>query len=300
MDRRSITAADFFMTTTKNNQLGLVVEGGGIRAIYAAGVLDVLHDLHLPLKGVIGVSAGALHGCSFVAGQQGRSFRYYKKYCRDDRFFSFKTWIKTGNIVDTQFCYHDIHRTLDPFDNDAFMASPMRFYVTCTNVETGKPEYFHIKDFFSDEIDLLRASASLPYFSRIVEYGTKKLLDGGCSDPVPVKAFQSMGYTKNILVLTQPRTHRKKDRDSMLARWLYWRYPAFCDAFENCPKHYEETLEYIDEQERLGNLFVIRPTKPIQISRLTHDPQKIIYGYEWGRKDALESVSRLQAWLQTL
>ena len=282
------------------SKLGLVVEGGGIRAIYAAGVLDVLHDLHLPLDGVIGVSAGALHSCSFVAGQQGRSIRYYKKFCQDDRFFSFKTWLKTGNIVDTKFCYHDIHRTLDPFDNETFMASRAKFYVTCSNLESGKAEYLHISDMYSDQIDLLRASASLPYFSRIVEYDGMKLLDGGCIDPIPIKAFESMGYTKNILVLTQPREHRKKDRDSMLARWVYHRYPKFCEAFENCPPTYEETLAYIDEQEQKGNLFVIRPESRINVSRLTHDPKKIEYGYELGRADAMKHLEALQAWLQTI
>ena len=280
-------------------KLGLVVEGGGVRAIYAAGILDVLHDLHLPLDGVIGVSAGAIHACSFVAGQQGRSIRYYRKYAHDERFFSFKTWLKTGNIVDTKFCYHDIHRTLDPFDNDAFMASRAKFYVTCSNLETGKAVHLHVTDMFSDQIDLLRASASLPYFSRIVEYGGMKLLDGGCTDPIPVKAFESMGYTKNILVLTQPREHRKKDRDSMFVRWLYRQYPKFCEAFENCPPTYEETLNYIDEQERQGNLFVIRPQSRINISRLTRDPKKIEYGYELGRQAALQRLEDLKAWLKT-
>ena len=126
-----------------DHRLGIVVEGGGIRGIYAAGVLDVLSDLNLPVKGVIGVSAGAVHGCSFVSGQKGRSLRFYKRFCGDDRFFSFKTLIKTGNIVDTQFCYHDIPYIYDPFDNDTFKKSGIAYYVTCTNVETGEPEYLH-------------------------------------------------------------------------------------------------------------------------------------------------------------
>ena len=270
-----------------------------MRGMFTAGVMDVMMENGVDFDGVIGVSAGALHSCSFVAGQQGRSIRYYKKYSHDPRFFSFKTWLKTGNIVDTTFCYHDIHRTLDPFDNETFMASRAKFYVTCSNVETGKAEYLHISDLFSDQIDLLRASASLPYFSRIVEYGGMKLLDGGCIDPIPIRAFESMGYTKNILVLTQPREHRKKDRDSILARWLYRRYPKFCEAFENCPPTYEETLKYIDEQEQKGNLFVIRPESRIDISRLTRDPKKIAYGYELGRQDALKRVDALKVWLES-
>ena len=155
-----------------SHRLGIVVEGGGIRGIYAAGVLDALLELKLPVKGVIGVSAGAIHACSFVSGQKGRSLRFYKRFCRDDRFFSFKTLIKTGNIVDTQFCYHDIPYIYDPFDNEAFKQSGIAYYVTCTNVETGKPEYLQLTD-MDKEIDGLRASASLPYVSQMVEFSER-------------------------------------------------------------------------------------------------------------------------------
>ncbi|MBO5658765.1 MAG: patatin family protein [Duodenibacillus sp.] len=278
------------------SSLGLVVEGGGVRAIYAAGVLDVLHDACLPFDGVIGVSAGAIHGCSFVSGQKGRSLGIYKRFCKDKRFFSFRTLFRTGDIVDAKFCYHDIPSVHFPYDDTAFAASPMRFYVTCSNLETGRAEYLHLTD-MREQIDALRASASLPYVSRIVRYRGMKLLDGGCIDPIPIKAFQALGYTHNVLVLTQPAGHNKKDRDAALAKLFYRRYPAFCKAFERCPAHYQEILRYIEMQEREGKVFVIRPEQAIPVGRLSRDRNKIQLAYDLGRRDALNRLAALDEWL---
>ena len=280
-----------------DHRLGIVVEGGGIRGIYAAGVLDVLSDLNLPVKGVIGVSAGAVHGCSFVSDQKGRSLRFYKRFCGDDRFFSFKTLIKTGNIVDTQFCYHDIPYLYDPFDNDTFKNSGIAYYVTCTNVETGEPEYLHLTD-MEKEIDGLRASASLPYVSQIVEFRGKKLLDGGCSDRIPLKAFEKLGFDRNIVISTQPREHKVKDRDAYLARLFYRKYPQFCETFAQSPVAYEQTQKDIDEASQKGNAFVIRPQASLGIKRLTHDPQDVQRGYDAGRRDALALVPALKNWIR--
>ena len=280
-----------------SHRLGIVVEGGGIRGIYAAGVLDVLSDLNLPVKGVIGVSAGAIHGCSFVAGQKERSIRFYKRFCNDDRFFSFKTLIKTGNIVDTQFCYHDIPYIYDPFDNQAFKNSGIDFYVTCTNVETGSPEYLKLSD-MDKEVDGLRASASLPYVSQIVEFRGKKLLDGGCSDRIPLKAFEKLGFDRNIVISTQPREHKVKDRDAYLAKFFYRKYPRFCETFARSPLDYERTQVNIDEAQRNGTAFVIRPQASLGIKRLTHDAAEVQIGYEIGQKDALRLIPELTRWLE--
>lgn len=171
---------------------GLVLEGGGMRGIYTAGVLDLFMDRGLAFDGVIGVSAGAIHGCSFLAGQRGRNIRYYKKYCRDWRFMSLRNLLFTGDIAGGKFCYHTLPEQLDPFDYETFNRNPAEFYVCCSNVKTGKPEYLHLTD-MKEQIDYLRASASLPLVSRIVKAGGKLLLDGGCTDSIPVKAFMEMG-----------------------------------------------------------------------------------------------------------
>lgn len=290
---RSITNKT--MQETQKSKLGLVVEGGGVRAIYAAGVLDVLHDMCLPFSGVIGVSAGAIHGISFVSGQKGRSYRIYTRFCRDPRFFSFKTWLRTGNIVDNDFCYRQIPQELEPFDQKAFEASGMEFWTVSTNLETGKPEYIRMRDCFA-EIDALIASASLPYVSKPVHYRGKLLLDGGCSDRVPLRAFQSMGFDRNVVVLTHPEDHCVKDRDAALVRLFYRKYPAFCRTFENSPQDYEKTQAYLKAEEQKGTVFTIRPKAPIPVSRLSHDPQAIIRAYEMGRRDAREVSKKLVSW----
>ena len=289
---RSITNKT--MQETQKSKLGLVVEDGGVRAIYAAGVLDVLHDMCLPFSGVIGVSAGAIHGISFVSGQKGRSYRIYTRFCRDPRFFSFKTWLRTV-IVDNDFCYRQIPQELEPFDQKAFEASGMEFWTVSTNLETGKPEYIRMRDCFA-EIDALIASASLPYVSKPVHYRGKLLLDGGCSDRVPLRAFQSMGFDRNVVVLTHPEDHRVKDRDAALVRLFYRKYPAFCRTFENSPQDYEKTQAYLKAEEQKGTVFTIRPKAPIPVSRLSHDPQAIIRAYEMGRRDAREVSKKLVSW----
>lgn len=290
----SVLYVDYFMS---EHRLGIVVEGGGIRGIYAAGVLDVLLEQKLPVKGLIGVSAGAIHGCSFVSGQKERSLRFYKRFCADDRFFSFKTLLKTGNIVDTQFCYHDIPYIYDPFDNDAFKNSGIAYYVTCTNVETGHPEYLHLTD-MDTEMDGLRASASLPYVSQIVKFRNMKLLDGGCSDRIPLKAFENLGFDRNIVISTQPRSHQVKDRDAYLARLFYRKYPRFCEAFANSPRAYEETQKYMDKAQAEGRSFIIRPQESLGIKRLTHDPTDVQRGYDAGQRDALAALPNLLDWLR--
>ena len=171
----------------------------------------------------------------------------------------------------------------------------MEFWTVSTNLETGKPEYIRMRDCFA-EIDALIASASLPYVSKPIHYRGKLLLDGGCSDRVPLRAFQSMGFDRNVVVLTHPEDHRVKDRDAALARLFYRKYPAFCRTFENSPQDYEKTQSYLKAEKQKGTVFIIRPRAPIPVSRLSHDPQAIIRAYEMGRRDAQEASKKLVRW----
>ena len=277
---------------------GLLLEGGGMRGIYTAGVLDVFMEYGITdFDGVIGVSAGAIHGSSFVAGQKGRSIRYYKKYCNDDRFMSYKTLLRTGNVVGEKFCYHDLPERLDPFDFRAFQQSKIKFYVTCSNVESGKAEYFQIKD-MKREMDLMRASASLPYLSRIVRTRGMKLLDGGCTDSIPVKAFRRMGYKKNVVVLTRPVGYTKAPENVHLARLFYRKYPRFCRALQDRHLDYNHTLAYIRKLEKRGLVFVIRPSEDLRIGRMEHNPEEIQRVYDIGRKDAKRCLKELRKWME--
>ena len=276
---------------------GLVLEGGAMRGIYSAGVLDVLMEHGITFDGVMGVSAGAIHGCSFVSGQKGRSIRYYKKYCRDKRFMSFHSLLRTGDIVEEKFCYHELPEKLDPYDYESFDNSPTDFYVTCSNLETGKPEYFKVTD-MKKEIDLLRASASMPFVSRIVTFRGKKLLDGGCTDSIPVKAFRRMGYRKTVVVLTRHDGYVKKPERAGFTRLFYHKYPAFAKVIKKRHLIYNRTVEYIRRLEEKGEIFVIRPSVELTIGRMEHDPVRIQEVYEIGRKDAERKAADLIEWLK--
>lgn len=277
---------------------GLVLEGGAKRGIYTAGVLDVLSENNIRVDGVIGVSAGAIHGCSYVAEQAGRSIRYNLKYGNDYRFMSFRSWLLSGNIVDTQFCYRDLPEKLDPFDNETFKKSATAFYVTCSNLETGEAEYIYCRD-LAKEIDYLRASASLPLVSRIVEIGGKKLLDGGICDSIPLRAFINLGYEKNIVVQTRPAGYRKKPgMTGWLAALVYRKFPRFVRAVKNRHLMYNRELDYIEEMREQGKILVIRPSRLIKIGKMETNLDIVKEMYELGREDALRELPRIREFLK--
>ena len=276
---------------------GLVLEGGAKRGIYTAGVLDIFMEQGVTFDGVIGVSAGAIHGCSFVSGQVGRSIRYNLEYGNDYRFMSFRSWLLSGNIVDVKFCYHDLPEKLDPFDNETFENSPTKFYVVCSNVETGRPEYIHCHNMTS-EIDFLRASASLPLVSRIVEVGGKKLLDGGICDSIPIQAFINMGYGRNVVVLTRPDGYRKGPSHlQWLTRLVYRKYPNFVNAVLHRHEMYNQELDEIERLEKEGKIFVLRPSKKINISKMESNLDIVKDMYDLGRQDAQEALEKIKSFL---
>lgn len=279
------------------NRTGLVLEGGGVRGIYTAGVLDVFMEEGLTFDGVIGVSAGAIHACSYLSGQKGRSIRYYRKYVSDPRFMSLRSWLKTGDVVGADFCYHELPDKLDVYDHEGFLRNPTPYWVVCTDVETGKAEYVRLTD-MRGQIEYLRASASLPYFSRVVEMDGRKFLDGGCADSIPVEAFRRMGYGRNVVVLTRDASYRKKPEMTALARLVYRKYPAFVRTLERRHEMYNEQLAKIGQMEAEGSIFVIRPAKPLEIGRLESDPEKVQRVYEQGCADARAALAALKAWLE--
>ena len=280
----------------QKRKTGLVLEGGAMRGMYTAGVLDVFTEHGISFDGVIGVSMGAITGCSFLSGQKGRTIRYNKTYCKDKRYMSFYSLLTTGDLVGNEFCYHTLPEVLDPYDNEAFKKSQTDFYVTCTNVETGEAEYLKVTDMV-EEIDYLRASASMPYVSRIVEIGGKKFLDGGCSDSIPIRAFVEMGYEKNVVILTRPEEYRKKPENKRLVRLFYKKYPKFAETLEQRATGYNRTVEEILKLEQQGKVFVIRPETPLDIGRMSHDVKKIEGAYERGCADGLACLTKLTEWL---
>lgn len=276
--------------------LGLVLEGGAMRAIYTAGVLDVFMEEGIWPDGLMGVSAGAIHGSVYLGNQPGRTIRYYKKYCNHWRFMSLRSLLLTGSIVGEKFCYHDLPDRLDPFDYDTFANSKVAYYAVCTDLETGEAVYQRCTD-LRKEMDYMRASASMPYVSKIVKRDGRKLLDGGVADSIPVDAFRQMGYDRNIVVLTQPKGYRKKPQNPKLPRLFYRKYPKFADTLIRRHALYNAALRRVEELEKNGEIFVIRPSENLGIGRMEHDASKLEAQYNLGRRDALAKLEALKKWM---
>ncbi|MBE6467307.1 MAG: patatin family protein [Alphaproteobacteria bacterium] len=281
--------------------VALVLEGGAKRGIYTAGVLDVLLENGLIADQVVGVSAGAIHGASYVSGQIGRSIRYYMKHSNNYKFMSLRNWLLTGNVVDTKFCYYELPEILDPFDHDTFEKAKTKFYAVCSNIETGKAEYIHCTE-LRRSITYLRASASLPVFSKIVEIDGKKLLDGGICDSIPLEASQKMGFEKNVVVLTRPEGYKKKkSKFDSFSKWVYRKFPLFAQAIENRADMYNKQLEFVEsEAKNSPNTLIIRPSVDLGVKRMEKDLGKVKAMYELGRKDALSILDNLKEfWKQS-
>ena len=278
---------------------GLVLEGGAMRGIYTAGVLDVFLEQGISPGMVMGVSAGAIHGISFLSRQGGRSIRYYMKYCRDKRFMSFYSLVTTGDVVGEQFCYHDIPDTLDPFDHDAFEASGIPFWAVCSNLETGQGEYIRCPTLRGEAMEYLRASASMPLAAQVVEVGGLRLLDGGMADSIPIQKMESLGYERNVVILTQPLGFVKEKNSALpLMRLALRKYPKLLDTMSRRHQRYNETTAYIREKERRGELFVLRPEAPLDIGKGEHNREKIQAVYDMGRRVMEKRLDALRAYLE--
>ena len=275
---------------------GLIMEGGAMRGMYTAGVTDVMMEHKIKIDGAIGVSAGAVFGCNYKSNQPGRVIRYNTKYCRDPRYASFRSLLKTGNLYGEQFCYHELPEKLDPFDAETFQNSPMEFYVTCTDVNTGKAVYHKCKTGNGSDLQWMRASASMPIVSRIVQIDGYSLLDGGIADSIPIRYFESIGYTHNIVILTQPAGFVKQ-KNSMLPviRAALRKYPNTVQAVADRHIRYNETLAYIQSREQSGDLLVIRPSRALEVGAREKDPEKLRTAYALGRSDAEKRIRKIAA-----
>ena len=280
---------------------GLIMEGGAMRGMFTAGVLDVLMENGLVTDGAIGVSAGAVFGCNYKSHQIGRVIRYNTEYCNDKRYASFKNLVKTGNLYSEQFCYHEVPEKLDPFDEAAFAASPMDFFVVCTDVKTGEPIYHKCRKGDAEDVLWMEASASMPLAAKIVKIGHYGLLDGGVADSIPVRFFESIGYKRNLIILTQPKGYIKKKNKFLPAiRARYFRYPAFVEAVADRHERYNETLSYISMLEQAGKDYVIRPPIPLEIGAMERDPAQLRRVYETGRAVAQIQVEKIRDFLNAV
>lgn len=277
---------------------GLVLEGGAMRGVFSAGVIDVMMEHHIGVDGLIGVSAGAAFGCNFISKQPGRAIRYNMKYCNDPRYCSIRSLIKTGDMFGADFCYHEIPEKLDLFDTEAYEKEPTAFYVVCTDVETGKAVYHRCENNVAADILWMQASASMPLASRIVEIDGKKYLDGGVADSIPLAFFEAEGYERNIVVLTQPKGYvKKKNKALPLMRRALKDYPEFLATAAKRHEVYNASTAYVEKRETEGAALVLRPDEALPVGRVEHDPEKLRATYEIGRRLAESRLDEIQSFL---
>lgn len=263
---------------------GLVLEGGAMRGLFTCGIIDVMMEHSLWPDALIGVSAGAAFGCNYKSRQPGRAIRYNKRFARDSRYSGLRSLLTTGDYFNAEFAYHTVPTSYDLFDNQAFESNPMAFYVVCTDVETGLPVYQQLLRSDAETYDWIRASASMPLASRVVELAGRKLLDGGVADSIPLQWFEQQGYRRNIVVLTQPLGYQKAHNRLMpLMRVALRKYPQMVAALDQRHLMYNAELDYVAEAEHAGRCLVLRPDGPIPIGHVCHDPDQMQRVYELGR-----------------
>lgn len=277
---------------------GVVFEGGGLRGCFTAGVIDVFIEKGITFDTVTGISAGACHACSFLTGQRGRAIAVGRDPIDDPRYCSMRNLIKTGNMFDEQFVFHDIPEKLFPIDNEAFKKNPAEFYVGVTDCNTGKAHYQRIKDLIED-VEWIRASSSLPLVSRFVEIDGVPYLDGGIADAIPIDFSISHGCDKTVVVLTRARDYRKK-QDSMYPAMMlkYRKYPELLKVLKDRHRIYNDTLDRISELEKEGKVLVIAPEVTLAIGRTEKDKEKLTVGYKLGRKAALTQIEKIKEFLK--
>ena len=277
---------------------GLVLEGGGMRGLFTAGILDVFMENGIRFDGIVGVSAGATFGCNYKSHQIGRVLRYNMRFRKEPRYMGLRSLITTGNLVGAEFAYHILPTQLDIFDTETYRNDPTEFHIVCTDVHTGNPVYHRIDDFTFEEFDWIRASASMPIVSRPVSVGGYELLDGGISDSIPLRYFESEGFSRNVVILTQPKGFTKKRTKLMpVFRTTMRNYPAIVEAMDRRHIMYNRELDYISKRQAEGSCIVICPDDVLPISRTSQNPRKMQKVYDMGRRAGEENLTRVRQFL---
>ena len=281
----------------KKEKTGLVLEGGGLRGIFTAGVLDFFLEKNIEFDGCIGVSAGSCHACIYLSIQYKRAFNVSVDYLDDKRYCSMHSLITTGDLFGVDFVYGEIPDKLNPIDNDTFMKSRTRFQAVITNCRTGEAEYPDVKDFRTDTV-YIRASSSLPFLSKMVKINGELYLDGGVSDSIPIKKSIENGNIKNIIIMTRDKKYRKKQSKlGKISAIRYKKYPKFVELMNTRFSRYNEILEYIYELERQGKVFIIQPETPLNLGRIEKNREKLTNVYNIGYKEAEKRYSAMMEYL---
>jgi predicted patatin/cPLA2 family phospholipase len=278
---------------------GLVLEGGGMRGLFTAGILDVLMENNVTFDGVVGVSAGATFGCNFISHQIGRTLRYNMSQRKNPKYMGIRSLIKTGDYVGGEYAYHVLPTKLDVFDFEAFEKNPTEFHVVTTNVRTGEAIYHRIDKVDYTGMEWIRASASMPIISRPVAIGDYEMLDGGIADSIPLRYFESEGFKRNIVILTQPKGFKKKLTKLMpVFKATMRKYPAIIEGMSKRHLMYNRELDYITQQQMAGKCLVICPSDTLPIGRTSLNAKKMQYVYDMGRKAGKENLETIKHFIE--
>ena len=275
----------------------LIMEGGAMRGMFTCGVMDVLMENGITFDGAAGISAGAVFGCNFKSGQIGRPLRYNKRYCRDPRYCSLRSLIRTGDLYGADFCYRELPDILDPFDREAFRRNPLAFYVGATDADTGECAFHLCTDGGSEDMRWFRASASMPMVSRPVLIGGHRYLDGGISDAVPYAFMQGLGYDRNVIILTRPGGYRKRPA-TFPGMGLFLRgMPKIREAMARRHEMYNAQMDELDRMEAERTALIIRPPEDLGIGHTEKDPEELERVAGIGRKEAEKRLAEIRSWL---
>ncbi|MCM3568845.1 patatin family protein [Neobacillus mesonae] len=281
-------------------QVGLVLEGGGMRGVYTGGVLEFFLENGLFFPYVIGVSAGACNAASYLSKQKGRNKVVTIDYASDPRYISWKNYFKNRQFFGMDFIFDEIPNKHVPYHYDEFYNSPSEFVVGTTDCVSGEPVYFNKQDYGQELLKVLRASSSLPFIAPEVKFQDKMLLDGGISDPIPIKKAQRDGFEKNIIILTRNKGYKKRpSRFHFLASRKYPQYKGLLNALQNRYQIYNETIDYLEEEEKKGKVLIIRPVHPLTVGRMERNPQKLESLYYQGYEDAKQAMDKIHNYIHS-
>jgi len=287
----------------KYQNTALVVEGGGLRGSYSGGILDILADKEIKFGGAVGTSAGATHLCSFLSGQIGRNFRIDTIHSKSSRYMSFRNLLFTGDYFAFDYCYKQVPYKIDPFEFDKFtdQCKETEFHVCMTDVDTGLAVYPRITDYRNeDDMNYIRASASLPILSKIVNIHEKKYLDGGVADSIPFEPMFKKGFDRAVVILTRPLGYRKKLSKALpLIKLAFRHHPKFVEAVATRHIRYNHALDKLAKLEAEGKVFIFRPSRLIKISDIERNKKKIAKLYELGKEDAHAKMPELLKFLES-
>ncbi len=270
-----------------------------MRGLWTAGVTDVMMEHDIWPDGLIGVSAGAAFGCNYKSRQAGRAIRYNTRFANDSRYSGLRSLLTSGDYFNARFGYHVVPYEYDVFDTATFEKNPMTFTIVCTDVETGQAVYHEMTHVDYDELEWLRASASMPLASKVVCVGGRKLLDGGVSDSIPLEYFERLGYERNVVILTQPLGYQKEHNRLMpLMRIALRKYPNMIQAMDERHVMYNKQLAYVAQAEQEGRCLVIRPDEKIPIGHISHDADRMRQVYEMGRQTGTRYIDRITSFLK--